>query len=180
MDHLTISVGIVRTACQIYNVTTLIEYYSFYTNGILVSIATLPNGRVGQAIYFRLGTSYFQAFCFSFLRLINPTSLIGSGSLIHISAIQNGSRSICYDLLAFSSTGALIVQWIQNTGVVNGTLGRTIPVNTWTHIAVVYGLASGLRLFVNGLFSSSSQNTNNLSLQDYNVPIYITLSTNSP
>ncbi|CAF3452081.1 unnamed protein product, partial [Rotaria sp. Silwood2] len=54
------------------------------------------------------------------------------------------------------------------------------PENTWTHIAVVYGSTYGVRLYINGQFSTSSSTIGSISLQDPNVPMYIILGNMSP
>jgi hypothetical protein len=107
--------------------------------------------------------------------------MTGGGSLVHISSTQNGITSTCYDLLAFTSTGALVAQWVQGgTGVVNATQGPIIPANTWTHVAVVYGSQNGVRLFVNGVLSASSQTSGSVIIANFDSPQYVTLGTNNP
>ncbi|CAF0855990.1 unnamed protein product [Rotaria sordida] len=76
IDHFTISAGVARTACQIYNDATLITYYPFDTtdalldrsvnliHGIAFDLTTVSSGRLQQAISFKINTSYFQAQCF--------------------------------------------------------------------------------------------------------------------
>ncbi|CAF1146911.1 unnamed protein product [Adineta ricciae] len=196
IDLFTISAGSTRTTCQIYNDATLVVYYPFDSNGtwndysvnlcngIASGTTAVSIGRVGQAVSFTSSTSYFQALCyprlrsyeqsFSFSLWINPTSNIPSGTIIHLSTMANGSGT-CYDLLAFTSSGALVCQWMQPGPNVNSTMGPSIPSNTWTHIAVVYNNVNGIRLFVNGQFATSSLNTGTLSLQDLNPVAYITL-----
>ncbi|UJR21688.1 hypothetical protein I4U23_024765 [Adineta vaga] len=197
IDHFTISGGTTRSACQIYNDATLLAYYPFDSsetwndysvnlcNGIGVGTTTISIGRFGQAVSFTSSTSYFQAQCFPKLRSydlsfsislwINPTSVIPTGSLVHMSTNANGAGN-CYDLLAFTSTGFLVCQWMLSSGPnVNSTLGPQISSNTWTHIAVVYSNTNGMRLFVNGQFVASSSNSGNLNLYDFGALAYITL-----
>jgi hypothetical protein len=111
---------------------------------------------------------------FSVSLWVNPNSLIGGGSLVHISTNTTGTGN-CYDLLAFTATGAVVCQWIQSSSSVNSTLGSVIPVNTWTHLAVVYGSTNGVQLFINGQLNSASSNTGTLNLLDTNTASYITL-----
>jgi hypothetical protein len=194
--------GVARTACQILNDATLSGYYPFdttatyndysvnYFNGIAVGVTTLSRGRLNQAIYFPSNTSYFQAPCFASGRMspfaftfslwVNPASVTGGGSLVHISSAQTGNGTTCYDLLAFTSNGALVAQWSQGSGVVNATQGPIIPANTWTHIAVMYGNTNGLRLFVNGQLSASSLNTGSTSYTSFDNQQYVTLGINNP
>jgi hypothetical protein len=104
----------------------------------------------------------------------------GGGTLIHISSTQNGMGT-CYDLLVFTSTGALVAQWMQNAGnIVNATQGPIIPANTWTHVAVLFGSANGIRLFVNGQLSASSPTTGGITLANFDNPQYVTFGTNNP
>ena len=84
IDHVTVSAGSARSACQILNDATLIAYYPLDTtatandysvslsNGIASGTTAVSTGRIGQAISFPLVTSYFQAQCFSSLRNFNP------------------------------------------------------------------------------------------------------------
>ena len=180
----------------------MVAYYPFDTigtfndygvnlfNGVGVNTVSLSPGRIGQAIYFPSNTSYFQAQCFTTIRLIyqafsislwvNPANASIGGSLVHISNLQGGNGSLCYDLLAFTSTGALVLQWPQSGSTINATLGGIIPTNKWTHLAVVYGVINGIRLYINNQLSTQSQNYNGLNLQDIGNPIFVTLGTNSP
>jgi hypothetical protein len=166
------------------------DYSVLQCNGLASGTTLLSPGHIGQAISFTSNASYFQSQCFprmrgndqsfSFSLWVNPTSLTGGGSLVHISSISSGNGT-CYDPLVLTSTGALVVQWMNSTaGSVFGVQGPVIPANTWTHIAAVYSVTNGARLFINGQFSISSTNTAGLGLQDtYNV-LYITLGNNSP
>ena len=203
IDHFTVSLGVARNACQILNDATLSGYYPFdtngtfndysvnYFNGIAVGVTTLSRGRLNQAIYFPSATSYFQAspfasgrmssFAFTFSLWINPASVTGGGSLMHISPTQTGNGTTCYDLLVFTSTGALVAQWAQGgTNIVNATQGPVIPANAWTHVAVMFGSSNGLRLFVNGQLSASSLNTGGTSYTSFDNQQYVTLGTNNP
>ncbi|CAF2966962.1 unnamed protein product [Rotaria sp. Silwood2] len=203
IDHFTISAGVARSACQIYNDASLIAYYPFDTtgiyndysvylcNGIASGTTAVSSGRVNQAISFTSSTSYFQSQCFpkmrasdqsfSFSLWINPTSMTGGGTLVHLSSNLYGNGSTCYDPLVFTSSGALVSQWITTGPTsVSNVEGPVISANTWTHIAVVYGSTNGVRLFINGQFSTSSPNAGSLNLADPNNPWYITLGNKSP
>jgi hypothetical protein len=198
---LTISAGSVRTACEIYNDATLVAYYPFKTtttfndysvnlfNGMAYGTTTLSEGPPsGQALYFSSSGSYFQAACFSCMEgatvplsislWINPANITGGGSVVHISSIQNGSGN-CFDLLTFTSTGALVVQLMEATTMVLGTQGPPIPINTWTHVAIVYGLTNGLRIYINGQLTTFSLTTTE-GVNGITTPQYMTLGNNSP
>jgi hypothetical protein len=198
---MTISAGVARTACQIYNDATLLAYYPFNSNspyndysvnlfhGIASGVSMVSHGIFGQGLYFSSNTSYFQAPCypsmatatvpFSISLWMKPDNTnTGGCSLVHVSSLQNGSGQ-CYDVLSLSSSGALIVQLMQIATIVNGTQGPVIPTNTWTHVAVVFGATNGLRIYINGLLSSTTlgvfQNQNGVIN-----PQYVTLGNTSP
>jgi hypothetical protein len=201
IDLFTISAGVARSVCQVYNDATLTAYYPLdaaYTladhgvnlfNGYASGTTVTSSGRVQEAIVFSQTTSCFQAACFTSTRAsnspfsvslwINPTSLSG-GSIVHVSANQQGNGSYCFDLLALTSVGGVVAQLYQSalsTAVIDGPI---VPVNTWTHLAVVYSFANGVRLFVNGqvYLTSTSANVNwpNTAVN----PLYVTLGNNSP
>jgi hypothetical protein len=204
INQFTISAGYVRSACEILDDASLLAYYPFSTtgtlndysvnlcNGIASGIAAVSAGRVGQAISFVSNTSYFQSECFPKTRnyypafsvsmWINPTSTTGGGSLVHISSLSNGNGT-CYDLLGLTSSGAIVAQWIAGAPSLNSTSGPIIPANTWTHIAVVYQSSNGVRLYVNGQYSSSSLNTGGFNVYEFGgapAPWYMTLGNISP
>lgn len=201
IDHFTVSAGVVRSACQIYNDASLILYYPFDTTGtyndysvsqcnsLITSATAISSGRVNQAISFTSNTSSVMSQCFpeflnsyeafSFSLWVNPTSTTGGGSLVHISANADGSGT-CYDHLVFTSTGALVFQWLTTSTSASNARGPIIPANTWTHVAIVYGRSNGMRLFVNGYFSGSSSNAGSLGLYNSGTPQYIILGNISP
>ncbi|CAF2062099.1 unnamed protein product [Rotaria magnacalcarata] len=200
IDHFTISSGVARSAYQIYNDASLVVHYPFDTNGtyndysvylcngLSSGASAISSGRVNQAISFISSTSYFQSQCFprmrgaypsfSFSLWIYPTSTT-TGSIVHISSNSDGSGS-CYDLLVLTSAGALVFQWMGTSGNVSNARGPAITANTWTHVSTVYGQKSGVRLFINGQFRTSSSNTGSLNLQNTNTPLYITLGNTNP
>ena len=202
IDHFTISVGTARSSYQILNDATLTAYYPFDTvgtfndysvnlfNGFAGSLTTIASGRVGQAISFSSVNSFFQAECFpevsvweppfTFALWINPATTTGGGSLIHVSSQQNGAGTNCYDLLAFTSTGSLVVQIMQSPIAVTAYQGPLIAANTWTHVTVVFGTSNGVRIYVNGQFGASSQTVSSISTVNVGSPQFVTLGNNSP
>ncbi|CAF0861427.1 unnamed protein product [Rotaria sordida] len=202
IDHFIISAGVVRSACQIYNDATLTAYYPFNTvdtfndysvnlfNGIVSGATTISQGYFGQALYFPSNTSYFQAECFpsietsnppiTFALWVNPATLTGGGSLVHVSNLQTGNGSSCYDLLAFTSTGDLVVQWMQNSATVHSIKGPILPANKWTHVTVVFETSNGMHLYINGQLNVVSTNTSNLTTYTITDPQYITLGPSIP
>lgn len=200
MDHVTISAGVARTSCQIYNDATLIAYYPFDTtdtlldrsvnlfHGIASDINIVSSGRLQQAISFNLNTSYFQAPCYPTLRSgglplsltlwVNPTTAIGGGSIVHLSNLQNGAGTLCYDLLGFTAAGVLAAQLMRSSGIplIYSIESIVLPLNTWTHLAIVYTITNGFRFFINGeLFAGIK-----MTLDNNSVNRYITLGNNSP
>lgn len=202
IDHLTISAGSARTACQIYNDATLTAYFPFdsgavwndYSANLLhgfgVGVSVTPVGRSGQAIYFGTNTSFFQSRCFlspqkgnapfSFAFWVNAYNPRSGGSLVHISYLQNGNGSHCYDLMALTSTGTLVVQLMQSTSLVNAYQGPSIPSNSWIHLTVVYGSTNGVRIYMNGQITMVSSNTATIPFNNNNEPFYVTLANSSP
>ena len=149
----------------------------------------ISQGHIGQALYFPYNTSYFQAACFpnleygnppfTFSLWINPDTLTGGGTLIHVSNLPNGNGSNCYDFLTFTPSGGLVVQWLQTAFIANSTLGPVIPANTWTHVAIVFSSAYGMRIHINGQLSTVSQGIN-LGTYGFANPLFITLGSSSP
>jgi hypothetical protein len=205
IDLFTISAGTARTACQIYNDATLTVYFPFnivgpfsdYSvnlfNGIASNTTLISGGQIGQAIFFTSNTSYFQVQGFpevrnvstanppfTFSLWINPATSTNGGSIIHISTSLIGNGSICYDLLALTSTGALVVQ-LMGLPSVAGWQGSVVPKNTWTHVAVIYSQTNGVRLFINAQLSiTSSLSSVPYNLTRWDTPLYITLGNNNP
>lgn len=142
-------------------------------------------------MYFGSNTSFFQSECFLSLQSGNPPFSIAfwinavnpnnGGSLVHISNLQNGNGTTCYDLLALTSTGALVVQLMQSSGtVVNAYQGPSISSRTWTHVAVVYGPTNGVRIHLNAQVASVSSSTTTVPFINNNDPFFLTLANNSP
>lgn len=44
----------------------------------------------------------------------------------------------------------LVAQIMSTSVLLNSVQGPTLPVDTWTHLAVVYSSTNGFRLFING------------------------------
>ena len=197
LDHFSISPGTVKTPCQIFNDATLIVYYPFDSydtwldrsvnlfHGYASRVTPITGGRVQQAISFETTISFYQALCFPTIRpaslpfsvslWIQPMSGIASGSLVHISTLQNGTGSICYDLLGFTGSGALVAQ-IMSSSTLFTILGPVLPTDAWTHLAVVYSPSNGYRLFINGQLIGSVVTT----IVNYSFNLYVTLGNNSP
>lgn len=202
IDHLSISVGVVRTACEIYNDASLTAYFPFnaidtfndyginFFNGISYGTTTVSRGYSGQALNFSSNLSYFQAECFpsiettdppfTFSLWVNPATSVGVGSLIHVSSLQSGNGTYCYDLLGFTSLGELVAQWMPTATQVFSVKGPILPSNEWSHVVVVFEPKNGMRLYVNGLLSAVSSSVTAISTYPFTDPQFITLGNNGP
>jgi len=203
LDHFTISLGTARSTCQILNDATLIVYYPFDTtatyndysvnlcNGIAYDATLISAGHINQAISFNSSYSYFQSQCFPKLRTggnqefsislwIKPYSIGLGGTIVHSSTLSNGAGT-CYDILALTTNGTLVLQWmLPSTNVVN-IQGDVIPANTWTHVAYLFSNSNGARLYINGQLSAASPTTSITMYDGSSVtPAFITLGNNTP
>ena len=203
IDHLTISSGTARNACQILNDASLVVYYPFSNtdpysdysvnlcHGIASHTSIISTGHIDQAISFSSSSSYFQAQCFPRMRngndafsismWINPTSNAG-GSVLHLSSLWNGNGT-CYDLLGLTASGHIVLQWIMSATNVNSSQGSVVVANKWTHVAVVHQFSNGIRLYINGQLSVSSSTTGHLNLYELGtapLPWYMTFGNTSP
>lgn len=200
VDQLVISSGTVRSACQIFNDANLLVHFPFdktqqlldYSNynfyGYALNTATFSSGRIQQAILFNSSTSYFQSQCFPTPRTtvtfsislwINPMSVIGGGTIVHLSLLQNGTGTPCYDLLALTSTGQIVAQLLYSSTNVTDFLGPVLPNNTWTHLTLVHGYVNGMRLFVNGVLQIMSRPYAAIPIYTYNT-LFVTLANTNP
>lgn len=201
IDHLMISLSVVRSPYQIQNDATLTVYYPFdntatnndygvhLCNGIMAGVAVTSSGRTNQALSFSTVTSYFQSQCYASQRLlepaytvslwIRPTMTTNGGSLVHLSTAVNGGGT-CFDLLVFTAGGTLVVQHMTAWGNMMAIQGPLISINVWTHIAVVYGTAYGIRLYINGQLAVTTLNINTVSVANPMSPMFITLGNIGP
>ncbi|MFT3746155.1 MAG: hypothetical protein QM785_17930 [Pyrinomonadaceae bacterium] len=121
-------------------------------NGTPTGNVTYPAGRVGQAFSFPGGESYVtlptinlgQSFSLEFW--MNPT--LGGAPYKHL--ISNDFGSPNFGALYFVADS--ISYWKQ--GSILGSSG-TLPLNQWTHVALVYD-GSVARLYINGVLDRTS------------------------
>ena len=200
VDQLTISAGTARSACQILNDVSLIAYFPFdqpnqvldHSNnnfpGYISNVETLALGHRQQALLFNSSTSYFQSLCFPAIRTtmpfsvslwIYPLSVTAGGTIVHLSTLQNGTGLPCYDLLALTSTGHIVFQLEYGSNNVTDIQGPIIKSNIWTHITLVYGYTSGMRLFVNGVLTATSHPYVSIPVLTYS-PLFVTLANTNP
>lgn len=169
--------------------TNQLNDQSGYNNyGFTSNVATFPSGRIQQALFFNTSTSYFQSLCFPSTRTtmpftislwIYPTSVTSGGTILHVSSLQNGTGTPCYDLLALSSTGHIVAQIIYSMTNITDLQGPVLSNNIWTHIAVVYSYTNGMRLFVNGALTAVSRPYSAIPVLALTV-VYITLGNTNP
>ena len=160
---------------EILEDATLTVYYSFNDdsivdqgplgiNGSVMGNVTFTNGSMGQALEITtveasyilvqglvlLGTSNRR---YSFSIWIHP-KVQQQAAIIQVSNLRNASDWYL-PLLAVTSAGELVSHsW--DGGVVS-VVGRAIPADSWTHVAVTYNPANGLHLYVNGTHSNASR-----------------------
>jgi hypothetical protein len=60
----------------------------------------------------------------------------------------------CLPILGLTNTRQLMVYFYNGTTF--SLLGPIVPLNSWTHTALTYSRANGLRLYVNGTSSNSA------------------------
>ena len=162
-----------KTAKEILQDATLVVYYSFDSNstydqgslrinGSLIGNVTYIPGRVGQAMEINNGNE--STFAVHGLVLLGTSSLPYSFSIwirpyvqrqaaiMHLSALSDGT-GWCLPVLGLTSNAQLAVY--SNGPGVKSVMGPIVPLNSWTHVAVTYRQAIGMRLYVNGTVKSS-------------------------
>lgn len=190
--------GTARSRCQINNDANLFVYYPFdrhntwsdhslnVIHGHARNMTKLEYGRIGQAVSFNSTISFFRALAFptnrpsplpfSITLWVKPYAVINGGSLLHVSASSNGGGTPCYDMLGFTATGVLIAQISTGASTVASVTGPILPLDTWTHITLLYSISNGFRLLIDGQFINSVS----ASITNNNVNFYITLGSNNP
>ena len=73
-------------------------------------------------------------------------------AIMHLSALSDGT-GWCLPVLGLTSNAQLAVY--SNGPGVKSVMGPIVPLNSWTHVAVTYRQAIGMRLYVNGTLKSS-------------------------
>jgi hypothetical protein len=84
---------------------------------------------------------------------LRPTLFNTKGIIVYLDTKPNNSW--CIPILGFTSSGRLVAQSIQNGQIIN-TTGPSLPVGKWTHVAYIYSMNYGVRVYVNGTFVSST------------------------
>ena len=163
-----------KTADEILRDATLVAHFSFddnstydqgplRINGSLVGNTTFVPGRVGQALEIQnVNQSYFKVQglvllglsvrSYSFSIWIRP-KVQQKSVIIHGSSFSNGSGWFIPFLHTTATYQLASYSW---NGSVMAVTGPVIPTDSWTHAAVTYSFASGLKLYVNGNLSDTS------------------------
>ena len=164
-----------KTSAEILRGATLTHSVSFDDNstidegplritGSLGGSTSFVSGRKGQGLHIgNVSDSYFtvqglvllgrtgQAYSFSIW--IKP-AVQQRASIIHMSSLSNGTGWYLPIMGLLNNSRLATLSW---NGTVESVTGPCIPDNSWTHAAVTYSSASGLRLYVNGsLYNASS------------------------
>ena len=132
-------------------------------NGSLVGNSTFVSGRVGQGLEVNnTNQSSFEVHglvllgvsnrSYSFAIWIRPY-VQRQSTILHLAAQADGN-GWCAPVLGLTSTGQLSASSF-GLGIVN-VVGPVIPTDSWTHAAVTFSGANGLRLYVNGTFTTAS------------------------
>ena len=163
-----------KTSDEILRDATLTISFSFDNNpiidegplkisGSLQGSTSFVSGRRGQALQIdNASNSYFtvqglvllgradQAYSFSIW--IRPASQ-QRAILIRMSSAPDGT-GWCVPIIGLTNTSQLTTtSW---SGAAVTVVGPVVPANSWTHAAVTYSSANGLRLYANGSLSSVS------------------------
>ncbi|CAF2105178.1 unnamed protein product [Rotaria magnacalcarata] len=162
IDQFLITPQTAKSSCQIYNDALLVAYFPFDTNGTLndrsasvspgsSSGTSITSGYIQEALLFSSVTnSFFQSACFPYFRRsltftlllwVNPTTVSGGGTIVHVSSDQNGNGTLCFDMFGMTLNGTIIVQTVQNT--------------------LVFSNRNGMRFYVNGTLNNAQPNTVN-------------------
>ena len=156
---------------------TLLDSGPLGINGTGMNYSYSAFGRVNRSLALLDNPSYVQAtgllllgtdaYPYSLSVWIKPT-VITQGTIVQVSASGSGW---CISMLGFTSSGEILAQsW--NSGSVNVT-GPAAVLNVWSHIAVTYESANGLRLWVNG--SQHGMATDAFNFTAANTAVTITL-----
>ena len=138
--------------------TTAYDRSGSGNNGTLTSGPTTVLGKVGQALNFASASSQYVALgdvtalknsVFTWSAWINPTTYAGSER-----SIIGGSSNIARFSVASDGTLTLV-----QTGVSTiGSTTATVPLGTWSHVAVSYDASGNYVFYINGVNVKSGTN----------------------
>ncbi|CAF5158502.1 unnamed protein product [Rotaria magnacalcarata] len=198
IDQFLITPQTAKSSCQICNDALLVAYFSFDTNGTLndrsagvrpgsSSGTSITSGYIQEALLFSsITNNFFQSACFPYFRRsltftlllwVNPTTVSGGGTIVHVSSDQNGNGTLCFDMFGMTLNGTIIVQTVQNSTLTTAFAGPIQATNTRTHLALVFSNRNGMRFYVNGTLNNAQPNmVNILAFWSFtNSQLYITL-----
>ncbi|CAM4775294.1 unnamed protein product [Rotaria magnacalcarata] len=165
-------VSTAKNASDILRDATLMAYYSFDTsltadntlNGINTTTSGSPSlvpGRVNQAIqvnpsaYIYTNYSSFPPLGVSnqshtYSLWVKPTSSYAVSTILFIIA----ETGWCVSVIAMTASGHIVLNSFADHLI--SVLGPIIPLNIWTHVGVTYSSSNGFKLYINGIFYSTS------------------------
>ena len=141
----------------------IIDEGPLHINGSLAGSTSFVPGRRGQALLIdNASNSYFTAQGLVLLGRVNQAYSLSiwirpasqqRATLIRMSSLSNGT-GWCVPMIGLTNTSQLTTtSW---SGAAVTVFGPLVPANSWTHAAVTYSSANGLRLYANGSLSSVS------------------------
>ncbi len=174
IDQLSLTLR-AKTAGEILEDATLCAYYSFDLNSLAdlgpnglngsAMDTEYVNGKVNQALQFSSPVAYFQARGFTALGTTNKAfSIVFWIHPIRVNAstivyVSNSANSWCLSFIGFTINGAIAAQIKSDNNTIVTTLGPTLQIKTWKHIAITYSLFNGQRIYIDGsMYSSSTKN----------------------
>ena len=162
-----------KNSTEILRDATLVVFFPFENNtydqgplrinGSLCGNSTFVSGRVGQGLEVKnINQSSFEVHglvllgvsnrSYSFAIWIRPY-VQQQSTILHL-AMQADGSGWCVPVLGLTITGQLSAS--SNELNVVSLVGPVVPISSWTHAAVTYNGANGMRLYVNGTLSSTS------------------------
>ncbi|CAF4259446.1 unnamed protein product [Rotaria magnacalcarata] len=144
IDQFLITPQTAKSSCQIYNDALLVAYFPFDTNGTVndrsagvspgsSSGTSITSGYIQEALLFSsITNSFFQSACFPYfrrsltftlLRWVNPITVSGGGTIVHVFSDQNGNGTLCFDMFGMTLNGTIIVQTVQNSTLTTAFAG---------------------------------------------------------
>lgn len=126
-----------------------------------VSQTSIVSGHTGEAVFVTGSTtSYFQAWGltsfgvsdqpFSISFWMQPQSR--SGTIVHLSTSSSGTGPVCFSLLGFSATGAIVAQVLTGFDTIaSATDPNTSSNSPWILVVQTWSPTNGIRLYVDNV-----------------------------
>ena len=162
-----------KNSSEVLRDATLVVFFPFENNtydqgplrinGSLIGNSTFVSGRVGQGLEVKnINQSSFEVHGLVLLGVSNRSYSFSiwirpyvqqQSTILHLAAQADGN-GWCVPVLGLTSAGQLSAS--SNELNVFSLVGPVVPTRSWTHAAVTYNSANGIRLYVNGTLSSTS------------------------